>query len=107
TKSKGAELLYQKDLYAFTLEQIEDVMRNINPTTMNSAANNKSRINNYVSWAITTGRRTNNINPIHGLGRDWERKFVDKGIKRILTENELNNIVNNLYNPQDQALVQC
>ena len=106
-KSKGAETLYQKDLYSFTLEQIEDVMRNINPATMNSAANNKSRLNNYMSWAITNGRRTNNINPIHGLGRDWERKFIDKNTKRFLSESELNDIIEGLYNAQDKALIQC
>lgn len=107
SKSKGAEILYQKDLYSFTLEQIEDVMRNVNPSTMNSAANTKSRINHYISWAIRHGRRENNINPIQGTTREWEKKFIDKNIKRHLTENELYDIIESLHNAQDQALVQC
>ena len=60
-----------------------------------------------MSWAITNGRRTNNINPIHGLGRDWERKFIDKNTKRFLSESELNDIIEGLHNAQDKALIQC
>lgn len=99
SKSKGAEQLYQKDLYSFSLKQIEDVMRNVNPATMNSAANTKSRINHYITWAIRNGRRTNNINPIQGASREWEKKFIDKM--------EIYDLVEKLYNAQDQALIQC
>lgn len=106
-KSKGAETLYKKDLYAFNLNQIEDVMRNINPSTMNSAANSKSRINNYITWAIRNGRRNNNISPIHGLSRDWENKFIDKTAKRYLTDSEMHDLTESLHNAQDQALIQC
>src|SRR5690625_932786 len=107
SKSRGAEILYQKDLYAFSLRQIEDVMRNVNPATLNSSANTKSRINHYITWAISNGRRTNNINPIQGASREWEKKFIDKSIKRYLSDSELYDIVESLYNAQDQALIQC
>lgn len=106
-RAKGAEMLYQKDLYSFSVEQIEDVMRNVNPATLNSAANTKSRINNYITWAIRNGRRANNINPVHGLTREWERKFIDSTAKRHLSDVEMTDLVDSLNNAQDQALVQC
>lgn len=106
-RSKGAEMLYQKDLYAFTLEQLEDVMKNINPATMNSVANSKSRINHYITWAIRHGRRKNNINPLQGTDRDWGKKFIDSTVKRHLSDVELHDIVEGLHNAQDQALIQC
>lgn len=106
-KSKGAEMLYKKDLYSFSLEQVEDVMRNINPRTLNSTANAKSRINHYITWAINNGRRENNINPIQGTGREWEKRFIDQSLKRHFSKREIGDIVDNLLNAQDQALIQC
>lgn len=107
SKSKGAEQLYQKDLYLFTLKQLEDVFRNANPATLNSAVNIKSRLNSYLTWAIKNGRRSSNINPIQGLPNDWVKQFIDKSFQRHLSEAEIFDLVEGLYNAQDQALVQC
>lgn len=106
-KSKGTEELYQKDLYSFSLLQIEDVMRNVNPATINSATNTKSRIATYITWAIRNGRRVNNINPIQGTTFEWQEQFIDKSVKRHLSDHEIYEIVEGLYNAQDQALIQC
>lgn len=106
-KSKSAEEFYQKDLFSFNLNQIDDVMININPSTLNSVANNKSRINNYIRWAIKNGRRMNNLNPLQGTGEDWAIKFIDKTTKRHLSTTELYDLTENLYNAQDRALIQC
>lgn len=107
TKSRGAEELYQKDLYMFSLDQIDIVMKNINPTTLNSVANNKSRINRYIRWAIKNGRRTNNTNPLQPTGVEWANKFIDKTTKRHLSSVEIDKLTEKLQNAQDQALVQC
>lgn len=107
SKSKSAEEKYKKDLHSFDLDQIDMVMKNINPSTMNSVANNKSMINIYIRWAIKNGRRANNINPLQGTGRDWALKFIDKVKKRHFSSSELDTLLGNLYNDQDKALVQC
>lgn len=106
-KSKSAEKYFEKDLYSFNLDQIDMVMRNINPATLNSVANNKSRINNYIRWAIKNGRRANNMNPLQGTGQEWASKFIDKVSKRHLSSTELYDLTESLHNAQDKALIQC
>lgn len=106
-RSKNVEQLYQKDLYSFSLSQIEEVMKSINPATKNSSANSKSRINTYISWAIKNGRRNNNINPLHGTSADWDIKFIDRVTDRYLSETDVHDIIDDLLNAQDKALILC
>ncbi|PAV30250.1 hypothetical protein CIL05_07215 [Virgibacillus profundi] len=106
-KSKNTEILYDKDLHSFSLGQIEEVIRNINPATLNSVSNTKSRINTYLIWAINNGRRENNINPLAGTTKEWERKFIDNVSQRYLSETDMFDLTEMLLNAQDQALIQC
>lgn len=107
SKSKSTEEFFEKDLLSFNLNEIGKVVQNTNPTTIISAVNTVSRIRRYISWAITNGRRQNNIHPLDGVSNKWERQFVDDMVKRFITEEGIKDIVDDLPNAQDQALVQC
>lgn len=106
-KSKSTEMLYEKDLYSFNLQQIEEVMKNINPATRNSVRNNKSRIRLYIVWAIQNGRRVNNINPLAGVTSEWEDRFLDTTTERYLSSSDIHDLIDSLFNAQDKALIQC
>lgn len=105
-KTKSSEQFFDKDLLTFNLEQLEFVFKNFSPATVNSASNLKSRIKNYIDWGIKNGHRQNNSNPLHATV-GWERQFVDEITERHLSAERIKEILNEVPNYQDKALVQC
>lgn len=106
-KSKNTEEFYGKDLYDFNLEQIGKVIENVNPATYNSVINTKSRINVYITWAIENGRRSSNINPLHGTDSEWAESFLVNQEERYFNDTDLHDLLDVLENDQDKALIQC
>lgn len=105
--SRNTEEFYDKDLFELNLDQISEVIKNINPATFNSIGNTKSRINSYINWAINNGRKTANINPLHGTGKEWDESFLINMSDRYLNETDMHDLIETVSNPQDQALIQC
>lgn len=106
-KTRTTEIFYGDDLYSFTLSQIDKVMKLMSSSTYNSALNNKSRLNRYISWAIENGLRKSNINPLQGTTDEWTEQYVDRVSKRYLSEIEINDIIEELDSYQDKALVRA
>ncbi|MCM3109941.1 phage lytic cycle repressor MrpR family protein [Lederbergia lenta] len=106
--SSSTEEFFRKDLYSFNINQIEEVMKKINPQTPNSARAAMYHISSYISWATERGYREANLPPLKGLGRKWYTKFIDTQFKKYFTEEEINDIIeNDVLNAQDQALIRC
>ena len=94
-----------KDLYAFNLEELKDVLYTLNCTTSSSIRTYGTGLTSYLTWAINKGLR-GNINPLLMFPNNWFENFVDRSKKLYFSESEINNIVDNLVNFQDAAIIQ-
>lgn len=104
-KSKSTEELLKKDLYEFSIDEIEDVLFNMNPLTKRAAETNARFISSYIDWAISKGLVNSNINPMLTKGNDWFEKFVDKNRKIYFSEQELNEMIEELVNASDAVIL--
>ncbi|MED3550172.1 hypothetical protein [Cytobacillus praedii] len=103
--SLRTEMILEKDMYNFSREDIESVMRNISPGTANYAKSSLFHIRSYISWAIKHGYRDNNMNPLDNITGAWASKFVDRTSKIHYSEEELEDLLSEFHNAQDQAMV--
>lgn len=103
--SKGTETILERDMYNFSREDIESVMKNISPGTANYAKSSLFHIRSYISWAIKHGYRDNNMNPLDNITGSWASKFVDRTSKIHYSEEELEDLLSEFHNAQDQAMV--
>lgn len=105
SKSELVEDILQKDLYNFNLVEVGKVLQNTNPYSKNVAKTHLRFLSRYISWAINTGLRDNNIHPIKGVETDWAEQFVDKTKKVHFSYDEMNEMVESMANAQDQAFI--
>lgn len=102
------EKQYDKDLYEFDINEIKNLLNFLNAKTLNSIAGSVSIIQNYISWAIEEGLRSNNLNPLDAIfGDEFFRKFVDTSSKILFSYQDIMDIVDGLVNPQDTATILC
>lgn len=101
------ETAFKKDLYDFSLDELQQIIQHLNPATIISARNFRSRILMYIDWAIEHGRRVNNINPLQGITPEWDKRFADVVGDRYFSIETIDEIVDSLDNAQDKALVYC
>lgn len=102
--SKRTEELLGKDLYDFSLEEIEDVLHDLSPTTFSASQTNGRIVTAYISWAIQEGLRQNNINPLRIVDPQYFTKFVDPTLNMFFTEKKLREIEDQCVNAQDYAI---
>lgn len=93
-----------KDLLNFNLKEIEEVIVSMNPKSFTVAANHVSMISVYLTWAIKNNHRTDNINPISGMGNEWIKTLVNENVKQFITKDELDEMVSHLVNYQDKII---
>lgn len=104
--SKTTEELLEKDLYNFDDHEVGLVLQNMSLSTINTAKSNMFHIKSYIDWAIKMGYRDNNINPLLGKNVKWVAQFLDKTKKIHWSKDDFyREIIGNLENPQDQALM--
>lgn len=106
SRAKGLEETYHKDLYNFNLDEIEQLMKYFNCSTVVSAHTRLNNIQNYISWAIREGYTDSNINPLDGIvSNAYCKKIVGDVTRVLITEDEMFDIINRLRNFQDQAII--
>lgn len=101
--SKYTEELYNLDLYEFNLEQISDVIRSLNPSSLASAKSIISIIRSYIDWAIAY--RSNNINPLDTVDTIWAKQFLDENLKLFFSKDEIDEIISKCVNAQDAVII--
>ncbi|MGN7942012.1 phage lytic cycle repressor MrpR family protein [Metabacillus sp. 22489] len=102
--SKEIEDIVEKDLYDFSLGQIEKVMTKLNPLTGSSARTYGRVISSYLSWCKNQ-RYMKGENPLKDIGNDWFSNFVDETKKIFISSNELEDMEQNLVNYQDKVIL--
>lgn len=92
------------DLYEFNLNQISEVLKSMNPSTIASVKSVVSIIKAYIDWAIHY--RSNNLNPLDIVDTNWERQFVDTTRKMFYTHKEIfEEIIPHCVNAQDAVII--
>ena len=103
-KTRVSEEILSKDLYKFTLDEIEKVVRDMNLMSVSSARAATRVIASYIRWAL---KNTNdedilgNINPVDNLEVEWYEKVVNKRKKLYITPEDLDEFERNLVNDAD------
>ncbi len=101
-KSAELEDFAEKDLYDFSISQVEKIIRTMQFTTLNAAKTFGRVISSYFNWAIENELRKED-NPLKNIGNDWFQQFV-KEEKHYYSEKELIYIEDHLVNYQDKVI---
>lgn len=102
-KSAKLEKSLDKDLYNFTTDQLEDVLRDLNPSTLTASRSNASIIIKYLDWSGENGLRSN-INPLKVFPPKYFDKFVNASIQLYVTDEQLRDIEDFCVNAQDAVI---
>jgi site-specific recombinase XerD len=108
-RSGSLEEKLGKDLSEFNISEIERVMQELNPLTISASRSNFSTIKSFLTWSIENGHRSNNINPLTLVPKDWFKQFVDKNVMIYISKHELDQLTDENHgckNAQDGVLFQ-
>ncbi|MNK43727.1 hypothetical protein D3C87_624420 [compost metagenome] len=106
SRARVLEEQLNKDLYNFSLNEIERLIIYLNPTKLNSVVAAASIIQGYIRWAIEQDLRNDNINPLDIVfGDEYFNKFVDKTNQTVFSYKEITYIIDRLMNYQDAGIV--
>jgi integrase len=103
-KAYTSELILKKDLYDFTLDEIGEVIRAADPFNVSMSYSYARHIYRYIRYAKENGYGQSNINPLEVVPDSWYEQWVDNK-KNLFTKNEIEDLVENLKNKQDKAMV--
>jgi len=102
SRAKSIEETYGQDLYNFTLDQIENLLHYLNPSTLNASRSNFYMVQNYIRWGIEQDLRDTNINPLDVLAENnYFKKFIDTSKKALYTKDEIDSMISVCVNAQD------
>lgn len=104
-KSYTLESHLKKDLYNFTTQEIIQVLKGAGYSTLNSVERDFWVIDKYLDFAANKGKINSTIKVTKNIDREVLTSCVDKSNKTLWSENEINEIVDNLVNYQDKALI--
>lgn len=105
--SESAETQLRKDLYDFNQEEISKVIKKANPHNLTTAKTIGRFISQYMHWAINPPQllRKNNINPMKAVDDIFYKPLVNRTKKIHYSLNEFIELLEDLPNAQDQALL--
>lgn len=106
-KTELVESVLGKDLYEFSLDELGKAIENTNPHTRNVAMSTGRFISQYITWAIEPPERIrkNALNPLKGVTSEFYDKLIDKTRKIHHSYEEFLELLSQLDNSQDAALL--
>ncbi|QNR65466.1 hypothetical protein IAQ67_16380 [Paenibacillus peoriae] len=94
-----------KDLYDFSLAEIEEVIYYLSPTKLNSAINYGSILRSYIDWACSHGLRKDKLNPLASIGGSkYFEKFVPQ--QTLIRDDALRLALSQIASDRDIAIIQ-
>lgn len=112
-KSSDVEKQLDKDLYAFNDIEISNLLYYLKRDNIMSLNKSISIYKDYVNWCIVNGQRgvyENGENRVEIFQKteDLKKYVSNRKVKnKFLTKTELNDLVDYLINPIDQAFIMC
>lgn len=107
-KTNLEESRKSKDLYLFSESDLDDLFLILNRKSVSTLSSDVSKIKNYISWAIETGRRVDKINPVEVYDINKLESYVAKFARErayIYSRTDLLTLANFSENPQDRAII--
>ena len=106
-KAKEFEESLGKDIYEMNLNELTDLLYSFKPTSTNAAYHNFLRISNYIDFAIENGYAKSNISEFAVISDtvEWNKKFVANYMNTFFTREEILEMVDDLYNAVDGAIL--
>lgn len=110
-KSAKVEKQYNKDLYAFFDDEIEDLLLSLGSDNLSSIGKTVSIYKDYVNWCILNGQRGKYENgenrvEIFQATKDMSKYVSNMRVKnKFLTQEEVYDLVDYLVNPIDQVFI--
>ncbi|MCI1590408.1 phage lytic cycle repressor MrpR family protein [Heyndrickxia oleronia] len=101
-KSAVMEDFVEKDLYDFSLNQIEKFLKSLELSTLNAAKTYGRVVSAYLNWAIEKGYKKDE-NLLKDIGSDWFKQFANEK-KSFFTYKDLKDIEKQLVNFQDKII---
>lgn len=98
------ELEKDKDLFHFTLDEIEIALRSFNASTGDSLNTAGRTISAYMNWAMEEGYREG-TNPLESVSKEWFKNMAVIPHKPYITKQEVDEIINQCNNDQDSVIL--
>jgi len=105
--SEKFEYEFKKDLYDFTIDEIEDFLFSRKPRTKTSSRTIGRIVTKYINWAIENNLSVyKNIaeNPLN-VEQIYFNKFVKEENTQYLSVDEVKDVIDSLVNDQDAVIV--
>jgi site-specific recombinase XerC len=104
-RSYDTEDVVGKDLFEFNTNEIKDALINADHSTFNSIKLTLHVFEDYINWAIKSGKTQSNINPILSIKNDELKTYLSK--KKILfSKYEIQDMQKKMVNAQDKVILQ-
>ena len=106
-KTENFEIKLNKDVYDFTFEEIIYMYKMLNFRNINTLSTINVMLNQYTKWAISEGLVKINQNVPGLMTRYNLEECINKALLqlKILSRNDILDIVNELQNPRDQFMI--
>lgn len=93
----------KKDLFTFTLDEIEAVLRSFHASTGDSLNTAGRTISAYLNWAMTEGLKQDG-NPLESVTKEWFKNLVGSH-HRFYSKQEIDEVINQCNNYQDSVIL--
>jgi integrase len=106
-KTSTVEESYGKDVYLFNVDEYSDLLLSFESKSLSAISSRNSILKKYIDFAIEKKQVPHGQNIAALFDRMMLQKFVSNIAteRKLITKEELMDIINTLYNAQDQALV--
>ncbi|MEI2465107.1 phage lytic cycle repressor MrpR family protein [Niallia taxi] len=94
-----------KDISEFTRDEIRNVLESTRPFSLSDVKRKGNYINFYIQWMIENGHRSNNISPLLAADDNFYMSTLDTNRKLYFSLEEFEDILENVPNAQDQAML--
>ncbi|MGB2870418.1 hypothetical protein, partial [Psychrobacillus psychrotolerans] len=95
-----------KDLYEMNIDELSVVLSGAKSSTISSVHNYIMSFSRYIDWAYRKGLAVRNINPLSQKDHvEWGRQFVTSYMNTILTREQIIDMLQELANEIDQAVL--
>lgn len=106
--TKKTETALNKDIYDMNKFELEEVIKALSASTVNSAYTKSVQLEMYIDWAIENGYVESNINPLTNINKkEWVEPFVATYKQQVFTRKDILNLCDDLYNVADKAILLC
>lgn len=98
---------YNTDLYNFNMNQLQDMLRLLDSTSSNAITKDWSIFDRYIQWCTGEGYCTPNLAAMNIFKQDL-RQFINKDAQKnkyIKNRDEYHQMLEEIYNPQDQVIL--